>query len=184
MPFFKKKYVKEFLNDDFGFFYSYKKSLFRTRSTYQRIQAVETDEFGRALLLDGIMQVGEKNEYLYHEVMTHPAMLSHANPKDVLVIGGGDGGILKEVLKHPSVRTITHVDIDFKVREVAQKYLPAVSDGAFTNDKVKFVCEDGRTFIEKHPKCYDIIIMDMTDPFGQAIKLYTYEYFKMVKKCF
>ena len=172
----------ENINHYFGYFYTIKEKLLETNSKFQKIEIVDTDEFGKVLLLDGITQVVEKNEFQYHELMTHLALLSQTSPKSILVIGGGDGGIDKEILKHPSIQMIHHVDLDGDVIELSKKYIPSISNGAFDNPKVNVIIQDGRQFVEKSTTQYNTIIMDMTDPFGPSVMLYTYEYFLSVKK--
>ncbi len=172
------------LNPYFGFFYSVKKSLYRGRSRFQKIELLDTDEFGNVLLLDDITQVAEKNDWQYHEPMVHPAMCCHPRPSDILVIGGGDGGILREVLKHRTVRSVTFVELDEKVVEFARAYLSVINNGAFDDPRVETVFSDGRAFVERNRKRFDVVIMDMTDPFGPSRMLYTREFFRAVKRSF
>ncbi|MBD3241848.1 MAG: hypothetical protein GF331_14765, partial [Chitinivibrionales bacterium] len=172
------------LNPHFGFFYTVKKTLYRGRSRFQKIELIDTDEFGNVLLLDDITQVAEKNDYQYHEPMVHPALCCHPRPADILVIGGGDGGILREVLKHRTVRSVTFVELDEKVVEFSRKYLSSLNKGAFDDPRVETVFSDGRAFVEQNPKRFDVVIMDMTDPFGPSRMLYTREFYRAVKRSF
>ncbi|MFC1503969.1 polyamine aminopropyltransferase [Spirochaetota bacterium] len=174
----------EKLNANFGYFYTYNKVLVKTKSKYQSIKLIDTNEFGKVLLLDSITQVGEKNDYLYHEPMVHSAMCAHPLPLDVLIIGGGDGGILREVLRHSCVRKVDMVDLDEKVVSFSKKYLPRISNGAFNNKKAHIYFGDGRAFVEKSKNKYDVIIMDVTDPFGPSVMLYTKESFTHIKNSF
>jgi len=174
----------EYLNPDFGYFYTYTGVIAEKKTKFQNLKLVNTKEFGKVLLLDGITQVGEKNEFLYHEPMTHLNLLGIDNPQNILVIGGGDGGIVREVLRHSAVRRIDHVDIDGDVFVFSKKYLPTVAGSAFTSKKTIQIAADGRAWVREHPGLYDGVIMDMTDPFGPSRMLYTKEFFAMVKKSF
>ena len=179
-----KKYFRENLNEEFGYYYDIQTCLYEGKSPFQTIKIYDTKTFGKTLVLDNITQVTEKNERFYHEPMTHIPMLLHTTPKKILVIGGGDGGIVRETLIHNTVIHIDHIDLDQKVVEICKEYLPDISLSCWDNKKVSFKPDDGRKYIESTSNKYDIIIMDMTDPFGPSIKLYTQEYFRHVKNCF
>ncbi|MFP4415853.1 MAG: polyamine aminopropyltransferase [Chitinispirillaceae bacterium] len=179
-----KRLFKEPLNDNFGFYYTIDKSLYKGRTKFQEIEMVETAEFGTTLLLDNITQVVEKNEWQYHEPMVHPAMCSHPNPRNVLVIGGGDGGILREVLKYPSVEHVDFAELDSEVVEFSRKYLFKMNENSFDDPRVSVQITDGRSWVEQHPGQYDIVIMDMTDPFGPSKFLYTKQFFTAIKRSF
>ncbi len=177
-----KRVFREWLNNSSGFFYTVNKTLYKGRTRFQEIELVDTDEFGKVLLLDGVTQVAEKNDWQYHEPMVHVPLLSHPHPEQILVVGGGDGGILREVLKHP---TVTHVDLaelDEEVVAFSREYLPAISGGAFDDPRVSFHISDGRAFVESCSRRYDAVIMDMTDPAGPSEMLYTREFFSLVER--
>jgi spermidine synthase len=180
----KKRIIQEWLNETSGFFYTVNQSLYKGRTRYQEIELVETGEFGRVLLLDGITQVVEKNDWQYHEPMVHPALLSHPNPERVLVIGGGDGGVLREVLKYRTVKSVDFAELDEEVVAFSRAYLPGLNGGAFEDPRVEFHFQDGRAFVEAHPATFDVVIMDMTDPFGPSKLLYTREFYQAVKTSF
>lgn len=180
----KSGVIREFLNPNFGYFYNYKKVLARKKTKFQELKVIQTQELGRVLLLDGVTQVAEKNDYLYHEPMVHPALLAHPNPTDVLIIGGGDGGVAREVLRHPSVERVTQVDIDGDVYTFSEEHLPFISQKALQSPRVKKIVADGRAWVSQHHTSYDVVIMDMTDPFGPARMLYTSDFFRLVKKSF
>lgn len=173
---------KENLNSNYGYFYNVKEKIISQKSKYQNLEIILTEEFGKVLLLDGITQVGEKDHFQYHELITHPNLLTIKEPKDVLVVGGGDGGVNREVLKHPTIKKLDHVELDEDVVLFSKKHLTSISDGAFEDERVNVIIEDGRSFLEKNNHLYDSIIMDLTDPFGPALKLYTKEFFSVVKK--
>lgn len=178
----KRRIYTEHLNPNFGYFYDIGKTLYRGKTKFQKIEMVETPEFGTTLLLDGITQVVEKNEYQYHEPMVHPAMCSHPNPREVLIIGGGDGGILREVLKYPSVRHVDFAELDEEVIAFSRRYLKKINRNSFEDPRVSIHITDGRKFVESVSGRYDVIIMDMTDPFGPSRFLYTREFFKAVRR--
>jgi len=175
--------VREWLNANQGFFYRGARLLERQQTPYQLAELLETPGFGKVLLLDGITQVAEFGEYRYHEPMVHPVLLTHPDPQSVLVIGGGDGGILREVLLHKTVRLVDFVELDEAVVDFARKHLEHVHAGAFDDPRVSCHYTDGRTFVENSIRRYDAIIMDMTDPAGPACLLYTREFFTSVQRC-
>ncbi|NLG16795.1 MAG: polyamine aminopropyltransferase [Fibrobacter sp.] len=176
------KLVAEALNPSFGYFYTIRKSLANSRTKYQKIELIDTDEFGKVLLLDDITQVAENVDHEYHEPMVHPAMCSHPRPESVLVIGGGDGGIIREVLKYPTVKRVEQAELDEGVIQFSRKYLAGIHGGCFEDPRVNINIVDGRVYTEQHPGEFDVIIMDMTDPFGPSRMLYTREFFKIIKK--
>ena len=171
----------EYLNRNHGFFYTVKDRLYHGRTKYQEIELIDTDEYGTVLLLDNVTQVAETVDWQYHEPLAHFPLLAHSKPERVLVVGGGDGGTVREVLKHP----VTHVDfveLDEEVVSFSRRHLPAVHQGAFEDQRVRLRFQDGRAWIEEHPDTYDVILMDMTDPFGPSRMLYTREFYKLVRR--
>lgn len=158
-----------------------KKKLYFTRSPYQKIEVYDTLPFGRVLVLDGIFQTSEKEEFIYHEMLVHPAMFYCANPEKVLIIGGGDGGVLEEVLKHP-VERVWMVEIDKKVIEVSKKYLSSISKGAFKDKRAKLIIGDGVKFVKNYQNFFDVIILDLSDPWGPARKVVSLKFYQGVKK--
>jgi len=153
------------------------KEIFSGKSKFQKIEVFETKEFGRILALDGLVQLSTKDEPVYHEMLVHPAMLYCQKPKRVLIIGGGDGGALREVVKHPA-KEIYLVDIDKKVIEVSRKYLPSLSRGAFREKRLKIFHTDALKFIKKYNNFFDIIIDDLTDPTGPSAALWTSKFYR------
>jgi len=139
------------------------KEIYSGKSKFQKIEVFETKEFGRVLVLDGLVQLSTKDEFVYHETLVHPAFLYQSNPKTVLIIGGGDGGVLREVVKYP-VKEIFLVDIDRGVIEISKKYLPSLSRGAFEDKRLKIFNEDALNFVKKYKNYFDVIIEDLTDP--------------------
>ncbi|GDY14550.1 polyamine aminopropyltransferase [Planctomycetota bacterium] len=178
------RYVIERLNPTFGYFYQAGKTLQRGKTQYQDLEICESEEFGNVLLLDGVTQVTSKNEFLYHEPMVHPALTSHPDPKDVLIIGAGDGGILREVLKHRTVRKAVMAELDGGVIDFCAQHMPEINAGAFADRRYRPEVGDGRRFVEKTQETFDCVIMDMTDPFGPSAMLYTREFFQHIKRTF
>jgi len=153
------------------------------QSDYQRIELYETEGFGKLFVIDGTVQLVEKGERSYHEPLVHPVMLAHPKPKRVLVIGGGDGGTLREVLKHESVENAIMVEIDEKVVEVSREYLK-IDEGLLERlirgeePKAKLIIGDGVEYMKSHKKHFDVIIVDSTDPVGPAKLLFSEEFYK------
>lgn len=160
------------IKNDYKFGVKIKKKIFSGKSKYQKIEVFDTYRFGKILALDGIFQLSERDEFIYHEMISHLPLFCHPNPQKVLIIGGGDGGILREVLKHP-IKKVYLVEIDERVVEVSQKYLPFISKGAFRDKRVKICIEDGKKFIKKYRNFFDVIILDLTDPSGPSRLLFT-----------
>ncbi|WP_297456614.1 polyamine aminopropyltransferase [Persephonella sp.] len=152
----------------------------KIKSKYQEIVILDTPQFGKVLILDGLVQTTEKDEFIYHEMLAHPAMVMHPEPKKVLVIGGGDGGTVREVLKHPSVEEVHLCEIDEEVIIVSEKYFPTISE-KLKDPKVKIFIEDGNAFLEEKKNYYDVIIMDSSDPVGASEVLFSEEFYKKVK---
>jgi spermidine synthase len=157
--------------------YRIKAYLYEEKSEFQHIQLVDTHEYGKMLLLDGIVQTTEKDEFFYHEMMVHVPMLSHSAPKQVLIIGGGDGGVLREVLHYPQVEKAVMVEIDANVVDFSKKYLPSINNGAFEDTRAELVFADGAEYVEKTSGTYDVIIVDSPDPIGPARVLFSNKFY-------
>lgn len=153
-----------------------KNILYTAKTPYQNLIIVETEQYGRALILDDIVQTTEYDEFFYHEMIVHVPMFTHPSPKNVLVIGGGDGGAVRETLKHPSVESVTLVDIDNDVIKASKQFLPTISC-SLDNPKVEIICADGIEFIRNKKECYDVIIVDSTDPVGPSLGLFNKEFY-------
>ncbi|MBU4298854.1 spermidine synthase [Patescibacteria group bacterium] len=157
------------------------KEIYSGKSKFQEIEVLGTKEFGRVLVLDGLVQLSTKHEFVYHETLVRPAFLYHRKPEKVLIIGGGDGGSLREVVKHP-VKEIFLCDIDKKVIEVSKKYLPSVSQGAFNDKRLKIFNEDALNFVKKYKNYFDVIIEDLTDPTGLSFRLWQIGFYKDISR--
>lgn len=147
------------------------KTLHSEQTDYQKLDMIETDQFGTMLVLDGMVMTTDADEFVYHEMVAHIPLFTHPNPKKVLVVGGGDGGVIREVLKHPSVEKAILVEIDGKVIEYSKKYLPNIA-GELENARVEVQVDDGFMHIHNHKNEYDVIMVDSTEPVGPAAKLF------------
>lgn len=149
------------------------------KSKYQDVLIFESTDYGTVLVLDNVIQCTERDEFAYQEMITHLAMNSHPNPKKVLVIGGGDGGVLREVIKHDSVESAILCDIDEAVIRLSKKYLPGMAIG-YQHPKVQVNIEDGFKFLESRQNEFDVIITDSSDPEGPAESLFQKPYFELL----
>uniref|UniRef100_A0A146L2V2 Spermidine synthase n=1 Tax=Lygus hesperus TaxID=30085 RepID=A0A146L2V2_LYGHE len=157
------------------------KVLYEGKSEFQEILVIQTKTQGTALVLDGIIQCTEHDEFSYQEMISFLPLCSHPNPKKVLIVGGGDGGVAREVSKHPLVESVDQVEIDGEVMEVCKKYLPWMAAG-LSHPKVTVYVEDGFKFIKGKKGIYDVIITDSSDPVGPAIPLFQEDYFKLLSE--
>ncbi len=152
--------------------------LFDKQTEYQKVKVIDTYKYGRTLTIDNMVMCTEKDEFHYHEMICHPAIFAHGNVKNVLVIGGGDGGTVREVLKHESVEKVTMVEIDGEVVKASKQCLPTLSS-AFDNPKLNLLIEDGIEFVKNsEPGTYDLIIIDGSDPIGPAEALFSYAFYE------
>jgi len=154
------------------------------QTAFQKVEIVDTEFFGRCLILDGKIQSAEHDEYIYHETLIHPAMTMHPAPKRVMIAGGGEGAVLREILKHPSVEEVLMVDIDQEVIELCEKYLPQWNAGTYHHDKVKIVFEDARKYLAESTEQWDVIFMDLPEPLENSpcYMLFTREFYRLVKE--
>ncbi len=183
MPFEKDKCYIDYTSPGTAHLYGIENFIVSFQTSYQQVEIVDTELFGRLLILDGKVQSAESDEYIYHEALVHPAMLMHPAPKRVLVIGGGEGATLREVLKHPSVEELIMVDLDKEVVENCQQYLQAWHQGSFNDSRVTLHFLDAREYLENEEALYDVIISDVPEPVeqGPALKLFTTQYFNLIQ---
>ncbi|GAB6158491.1 polyamine aminopropyltransferase [Desulfotomaculum varum] len=149
------------------------------RSRFQEIAVVESPDLGRALLLDNTVQTTTRFEFIYHEMIAHVPLMIHPRPQRVMVIGGGDGGTVREVLKHPTVETVELVEIDERVIQVSKEWLPQLSS-ALDSERVKILTVDGLQYVKQKAAHYDVIIVDCTDPGGPSLALFTKDFYQDV----
>ncbi len=161
--------------------YEVDRVLYKGKSKYQNILVIENPHFGRMLILDNIVQLTERDEFFYHEMLTHIVMHAHPNPRRIAVIGGGDGGVVREVLKHESVEKVFFVELDKEVIEISKRFFPQVSLG-IDDPRVEIRINDGAEFIKHDAKDIDVIIVDSTDIIGFARSLFTIDFFTDVLK--
>lgn len=150
--------------------------LYDSQSAHQRIVVFENATFGRVLTLDGVVQVTERDNFIYHEMLTHVPMIAHGTAGRVLIIGGGDGGMAREALRHP-VERVTMVEIDAGVVEFSKQYLPMVSNGAFDDPRLDLQIADGADFVRGREAEFDVIIVDSTDPVGPGEVLFSEHFY-------
>ena len=158
-----------------------KQLLYSGKSPYQRIDVLDSYEFGRILVLYGSIMVTEKDEFVYHEMLSHVPLFAHPNPRRVLIIGGGDGGTLREVMRHKGVKA-TMVEIDEMVVQTSQKYLPSIGT-AFKNPRAQVLFEDGERYLAATKEKFDVILVDASDPVGPAEVLFQKPFHKNVARC-
>jgi len=171
----------EKLNNNSVYGFWFRKRLLEKHTKYQYLELLESADMGRTLRLDGCLMTAEKEEFFYHEGLIHPAMLSHSNPKKTLIIGGGDGGALEELLKHQPVESATLVDLDGAVIEVSKEYLQSINKGAFEHPKATIKVGDGAEFVRTTDERFDLVFLDLTDPETPAGPLYTEDFFMACK---
>jgi len=153
------------------------KVLHEEQTEFQHLAIVDTPLYGRMLWLDNIIMTNIKDEFVYHEMISHVALNTHPNPKKVLVIGGGDGGAIREIIKHPSVEKAVLVEIDRRVVETSKEYLPEIACG-LDDPKVEVHYQDGIKYVQAHKNEFDIILVDSTDPIGPAVGLFQRNFYK------
>lgn len=157
--------------------FSIEEMIYQEKSDFWDLAIFENSRFGRVMAMDGIIQLTEKDEFIYHEMMAHVPLLAHPDPKSVLIIGGGDGGLLREVLRHEYLEKVVQVEIDPSVIELSKKYFPSVSNGAFDNPRAKIVIQDASKYVKETEETFDVIICDSNDPEGPAKVLFSAEFY-------
>lgn len=156
-------------------------TLLDTQSEFQRVQVFRTETFGNALVLDGVIQITERDECAYQEMMAHLPMCAHREgARDVLVVGGGDGGVVREVLRHPSVRSVTLCEIDQAVMDAARRFLPGIASG-LDDPRTTVECGDAAAFVAANAGRFDVIVCDTSDPVGPAAALFTDAFYRNVR---
>lgn len=175
------KFYKEITPDGFGIAIKQKNVLFSDNSPYQKVEIIDSDsKLGKILTLDDLMMTTEGDEFFYHEMITHIPMMNHKEPKTVLVIGGGDGGTVREVFKHDTVEKVVLCEIDGMVIDVCKKYLPTIAC-ELDNPKCEILVEDAIEYIKDKKDMFDIVLIDSTDPIGPGEGLFTEEFYTNVK---
>ena len=164
-----------------AFSLKFKKKLHEEQTEYQKIEIYETEKFGNLMVIDGFIMLSQRDNFFYHEMMSHPVMFTHPDPKNILIIGGGDCGTLQAILKHPKVQTVQQIDIDESVTRLSEIYFPELcTENNDTRAELMFI--DGIQWVKDAPEAiYDIIIVDSTDPIGPAEGLFSQSFYE---QCF
>jgi len=176
------KWFLDYLTPEEGHIHGIKKTLYSKQTAFQHMEIMETGSYGRCLVLDQKMQSSEVDEFIYHEILVHPAMILHPDPKDVYIVGGGEGATLREVLRHKSVKHCLMCDIDEEVVMSSKEHLPEYHAGAFDDPRTELKFTDARRDLEETDKKYNVIIIDISEPVeeGPAYLLYTKEFYEMI----
>ncbi len=167
----------ETLYDSYGQLFRVDEMLYEDKTGHQHLRIFHNAAFGRVLVLDGIVQTTERDEFIYHEMLAHVPILAHGKARDVLIVGGGDGAMLREVTRHRAIERITQVEIDGQVIDLCRRLLPRHSDGAFDDPRVNVVIDDGLHFLQSRERRFDVIISDSTDPIGPGEALFSHDFY-------
>ena len=181
----EKRWIPETLFDELGFRMTYAadRVLYETRTGHQHLVLFEHKRFGKVLMLDGATQVTTRDEFIYHEMMTHVPIFAHGRAREVLVVGGGDCGIAEEVLKHAGVARLTQVEIDASVVEFAKEHFPEFTGPVLADKRFDLVIDDGMNYVATTDRRFDVIIVDSTDPQGPGKVLFTQDFYAACKRC-
>ncbi len=171
------RYLAERLSADFGFYLSDRRLLDQRQSAWQHIEVFENPQFGRVMRIDGCFMTSERDEFFYHEPMVHLPAIAHPGVRRALVVGGGDGGAAEELLKLPGMERVVLAELDSEVIAMAREWLGAIHRGAFDDPRLELRLGDARAFIGQTEERFDQIVLDLTDPFGPAVELYTVEFY-------
>lgn len=166
----------EFQTKNFGITAKVKQTLLSEQTPFQKLDIIETEQFGRMLVLDGMVMTTIRDEFIYHEMISHIPLITHPQPEKVAVVGGGDGGAIKEILKHPSVKEAHLIEIDGQVVAYSKEYLPEISFG-LDDPRVSVRIVDGIKYIQEQKNIYDVILVDSTEPIGPAAGLFAEEFY-------
>ena len=180
----KHRWFSDYISSDLTMLHSIKERIYSGRSKFQSIDIVNTGSFGICLILDGKIQSSEADEFIYHEALVHPAMITHPQPERVFIAGGGEGATLREVLAHKTVKRAVMVDIDEEVVSLCRRFLPSWHQNAFDDPREELHFIDARKYLEESSDKFDVIIIDLVDPLeqGPARLLYTQEFYQMVSQ--
>ncbi|HWP25756.1 MAG TPA: polyamine aminopropyltransferase [Xanthobacteraceae bacterium] len=181
----KKRWIAETLFDPEGFRMTFEveKVLYEVQTKHQHLVLFQHKFFGKVLMLDGATQVTSKDEFIYHEMMTHVPIFAHGNVREVLIVGGGDCGIAEEVLKHKAIRRVTQVEIDASVVEFAKEHFPEFTRPVLSDKRFDLIIDDGMNYVAKTDRRFDVIIVDSTDPQGPGKVLFSQRFYAACKRC-
>jgi spermidine synthase len=180
----KHRCFSDHISPDLTVLHSIKERIYSGRTEFQSVEIINTGSFGVCLVLDGKIQSSEADEFVYHEALVHPAMLTHLRPEKVFIAGGGEGATLREVLAHKTVKKAVMVDIDEEVVKLCRRLLPSWHQNAFDDPRAEVHFADARKYLEESSDKFDVIIIDLVDPLeqGPARLLYTREFYQIVKQ--
>jgi spermidine synthase len=180
-----KRWIAETLFDelDFRMTYAVERVLYETQTEHQHLVLFEHKFFGKVLMLDGAIQVTSKDEFIYHEMMTHVPILAHGRAREVLIVGGGDCGIAEEVLKHKSVKRLTQVEIDASVVEFSKRHFPEFTRPVLADPRFDLIIDDGMNYAAGTERRFDVIIVDSTDPRGPGKVLFSERFYGACRRC-
>jgi spermidine synthase len=178
-----KAQFAELFHQDYQQVFTIEDMLYQGKTAYQDIAFFQNAVFGRIMILDTVVQTTEKDEFIYHEMFAHVPILSHGSVKNVLIIGGGDGGLLREVCKHREISSITMVELDEQVIELSKKYLPNHSNGSFDDKRVNLIIGDGIDYVANCQQHFDLILSDSTDPIGPGEVLFSEHFYTSCLNC-
>ncbi|QCO70773.1 polyamine aminopropyltransferase [Buchnera aphidicola] len=179
----QKKTWHEKLYCHLGQHFLIEKLLYKKNTSHHKVMIFKNAVFGKVMAIDDIVQTTERDEFIYHEMLTHVPIFSHGSIKNVLIIGGGDGGILREVCRHKTIENITMVEIDINIIDLCKKYFPNHSNNAYEDSRLKLIIDDGLNFTKKTKDKFDLIISDSTDPIGCGKNLFLSEFYFNCKNC-
>jgi spermidine synthase len=170
--------------DDRWIYHRVKKHVISAQTTFQTVDILDTYEYGRMVILDGKIQSSESDEFIYHEILVHPVMLTHPKPENILILGAGEGATLREVLRHPTVKKALMIDTDKEFVEICKRYLKQWHQESFRDRRVELIYDEAFTYLKKIENRFDVIITDINDPGeqGPSVKIYTAQFYSLIKK--
>jgi len=179
----KHEWLNDEVSPDLAQLHRIRKKIYAGRTDFQSVEIIDTRSFGICLVLDGKIQSSERDEFIYHEALVHPAMLSHACPETVFIAGGGEGATLREVLNHKTVKRVVMVDIDRQIIDICRRHLSLFHRGAFDDSRLELKFTDARKYLQETKERFDVVIIDLVEPLeeGPACLLYTQEFYQLVK---
>ena len=176
------EWAREILHPDYAQSLRVDRVLYDSETGHQRLRVFENRRFGRVMTLDDVVQTTEGDEFIYHEMLSHVPILAHGAVRRVLIVGGGDGGMAREVLRHRGIEHVTMVEIDAGVVAFAREYLPSISAGAFDDPRLELVIADGAAYMREAEAQFDVIIVDSTDPIGPGEVLFTDSFYDHARR--
>jgi len=178
------QWFRDSINPNFVQLHRVREITYSGKTKFQSLEVIQTSHFGTCLVLDGKMQSSELDEFIYHEALVHPAMITHPNPRKVFIAGGGEGATLREVLAHNTVERVVMVDIDQEAVDICRRFLPSFHQGSFEDSRVELLHLDAREYLNNSDERFDIIVMDITDPLegGPAYLLYSQQFYQLARE--